>query len=221
MRPLATLLGRELALAWSRGGGPLPALAFYAGMATLLPFAVGPEPDRLAAVAPGFAWLTLALASLLSLERLFERDYEDGTLDLLALGSAPLEAVCAIKCLAQWLAAGLPLAVAAPLAAIALGAPVALAPLVFLCALIGGLAFAFVGGLGAALALGSRRGGLLIAIIVLPLFAPPVIFGGGALTQLAAGLPWTSGLALLAGWTAAAVAVSPLAMAAACRNAVD
>ncbi|MFY8141727.1 MAG: heme exporter protein CcmB, partial [Caulobacter sp.] len=130
MRPLATLLGRELALAWSRGGGPLPALAFYAGMATLLPFAVGPQPERLAAVAPGFAWLTLALASLLSLERLFERDYEDGTLDLLALGSAPLEAVCAIKCLAQWLATGLPLAVAAPLAAIALGAPVALVPLV-------------------------------------------------------------------------------------------
>lgn len=221
MRPLATLLGRELALAWSRGGGPLPALAFYAGMATLLPFAVGPEPERLAAVAPGFAWLALALASLLSLERLFERDFEDGTLDLLALGPAPLEAVCAIKCLAQWLAAGLPLAFAAPLAAIALGAPVTLAPLVFLCALIGGLAFAFVGGLGAALALGSRRGGLLIAIIVLPLFAPPVIFGGGALTQLAAGLAWTSGLALLAGWTAAAVALSPLAMAAACRNAVD
>jgi heme exporter protein B len=122
MRPLLTLLGRELALAWSRGGGPLPALAFYAGMATLLPFAVGPEPERLAAVAPGFAWLALALASLLSLERLFERDFEDGTLDLLALGAAPLEAVCAIKCLAQWLAAGLPLAFAAPLAAIALGA---------------------------------------------------------------------------------------------------
>jgi heme exporter protein B len=210
-----------LALAWSRGGGPLPALAFYAGMATLLPFAVGPEPERLAAVAPGFAWLALALASLLSLERLFERDFEDGTLDLLALGAAPLEAVCAIKCLGQWLATGLPLAFAAPLAAIALGAPVDLAPLVFLCALIGGLAFAFVGGLGAALALGSRRGGLLIAIIVLPLFAPPVIFGGGALTQLSAGLPWASGLALLAGWTAAAVALSPLAMAAACRNAVD
>lgn len=221
MRPLLTLLGRELALAWSRGGGPLPALAFYAGMATLLPFAVGPEPERLAAVAPGFAWLALALASLLSLERLFERDFEDGTLDLLALGAAPLEAVCAIKCLGQWLATGLPLAFAAPLAAIALGAPVDLAPLVFLCALIGGLAFAFVGGLGAALALGSRRGGLLIAIIVLPLFAPPVIFGGGALTQLSAGLPWASGLALLAGWTAAAVALSPLAMAAACRNAVD
>ena len=221
MRPLLTLLGREMALAWSRGGGPLPALAFYAGMATLLPFAVGPEPERLAAVAPGFAWLALALASLLSLERLFERDFEDGTLDLLALGPAPLEAVCAVKCLAQWLAAGLPLALAAPLAAIALGAPVGLAPLVFLCALIGGLAFAFVGGLGAALALGSRRGGLLIAIIVLPLFAPPVIFGAGALDGYAAGLPWTGGLLFLLAYSAGAVALTPLAMGAACRNALD
>lgn len=221
MRPLVVLLGRELSLAWSRGGGSLPALAFYAGVATLLPFAIGPEPARLSAIAPGFAWLALALASLLSLERLFERDFEDGTLDLLALGPAPLEAVCAVKCLAQWLTVGLPLAVAAPLAAIALGAPVALAPLVAACAALGGLAFAFVGGLGAALALGSRRGGLLIAVIVLPLFAPPVIFGGGALGQFAAGLPWTAGLTLLAAWTAAAVALTPLAMAAACRNAVD
>lgn len=221
MRPLIVLLGRELSLAWSRGGGSLPALAFYAGVATLLPFAIGPEPARLSAIAPGFAWLALALASLLSLERLFERDFEDGTLDLLALGPAPLEAVCAVKCLAQWLTVGLPLAVAAPLAAIALGAPVALAPLVAACAALGGLAFAFVGGLGAALALGSRRGGLLIAVIVLPLFAPPVIFGGGALGQFAAGLPWTAGLTLLAAWTAAAVALTPLAMAAACRNAVD
>ncbi len=221
MRPLVVLLARELSLAWSRGGGSLPALAFYAGVATLLPFAIGPEPARLSAIAPGFAWLALALASLLSLERLFERDFEDGTLDLLALGPAPLEAVCAVKCLAQWLTVGLPLAVAAPLAAIALGAPVALAPLVAACAALGGLAFAFVGGLGAALALGSRRGGLLIAVIVLPLFAPPVIFGGGALGQFAAGLPWTAGLTLLAAWTAAAVALTPLAMAAACRNAVD
>lgn len=221
MRPLIVLLGRELSLAWSRGGGSLPALAFYAGVATLLPFAIGPEPARLSAIAPGFAWLALALASLLSLERLFERDFEDGTLDLLALGPAPLEAVCAVKCLAQWLTVGLPLAVAAPLAAIALGAPVALAPLVAACAALGGLAFAFVGGLGAALALGSRRGGLLIAVIVLPLFAPPVIFGGGALGQFAAGLPWTAGITLLAAWTAAAVALTPLAMAAACRNAVD
>ncbi len=221
MSPLVVLLRRELALAWGRGGGPLPALAFYAGVTTLLPLAIGPEPDRLAVIAPGIAWLALALASLLSLERLFERDYEDGAMDLLALGGPPLEAVCAVKALSQWLATGLPLAFAAPVAALMLGAPLSLAPVILVCALVGGLAFAFVGGLGAALALGSRRGGLLIAVIVLPLFAPPVIFGGGALSQAASDTGGTSGLLLLCGWAAAAVALSPLAMAAACRNALD
>jgi len=155
------------------------------------------------------------------LERLFERDFEDGALDLLALGPVPLEAVAAVKCLAQWLATGAPLALAAPVAAIALGASTALAPLLFLVALVGALAFAFVGGLGAALALGSRRGGLLIAVIVLPLFAPPVIFGGGALSSLAGGLDPKSGLLLLCAYAVAAVALCPLAMAAACRNALD
>lgn len=221
MSPPLVLLRRELALAWGRGGGPLPALAFYAGVTTLLPLAIGPEPERLAVVAPGLAWLALALASLLSLERMFERDFEDGALDLLALGGPGLEAVCAVKALAQWLATGLPLAFAAPVAALMLGAPAALTPTILLCALVGGLAFAFVGGMGAALTLGSRRGGVLIAVIVLPLFAPPVIFGGGALGQAASAAGGTSGLLLLCGWAAAAVALSPLAMAAACRNALD
>lgn len=221
MRPLAALFGRELSLAWGRGGGALLALAFYAGVTTLLPLASGSEPERLAALAVGVAWLALALAALLSLERLFERDYEDGALDLLALGAAPLELVAAAKCLAQWLAAGAPLALATPVAAIALGAPPALAPLMLAVALLGGLAFAFLGGMGAALALGSRRGGVLIAVIVLPLFTPPVIFGGGALAAFAGGLDWAPGLLLLAAYTAGAAALCPLAMAAACRNALD
>jgi heme exporter protein B len=165
--------------------------------------------------------VALALASLLSLERLFERDYDDGALDLLTLGPAPLELVCAVKCLAQWLATGAPLAVMAPVVAASLGAPLNLAPMIFACALIGGLGFAFTGGLGAALALGSRRGGLLIAVIVLPLFAPPVIFGGGAIAALAEGLNWTPGFLLLAAYSLAAVGLSPFAMAGACRNALS
>jgi len=221
MSALAVLFRRELSLAWGRGGGALLALAFYACVTTLLPLASGPDPERLAGLAVGVAWLSLALSALLSLERLFERDYEDGALDLLALGSPPLELVAAVKCLAQWLATGAPLALASPVAAIALGASPALAPLLFVVALAGGLAFAFLGGLGAALALGSRRGGLLIAVIVLPLFAPPVIFGGGALSSLAVGLDWKPGLLLLCAYAAAAVALAPLAMAAACRNALD
>jgi heme exporter protein B len=221
MSRLSALLAREVRLAWGRGGGPLVSVGFYAGVATLLPLAAGPEAERLSGVAVGIAWVALALASLLSLERLFERDYEDGALDLLALSPAPLELTCAVKCLGQWIAAGAPLALAAPIAAIGLGAEPRLAPLILACALIGGLAFSFVGGIGAALSLGARRGGLLTAVIVLPLFAPPVIFGGGALDAFAGHLPWTAGFALLGAFTAAAVALGPIAMAAACRNALS
>jgi len=221
VKPLTLILRRELALAWSGGGAPLLALGFYAAVTTLVPLATGPQPFRLAAVAPGLAWVGLALASLLSLERLFERDFEDGALDLLSLGPAPLEAVCAAKCLAQWTTAGAPLALAAPVAAIALGASPRLAPLIFATAAIGGLAFAFVGGVGAALALASRRGSLLIAVIVLPLIAPPVIFGGGAIDAFAQRLPWTDGLLMLCAYALGAAALAPFAMAAACRNALS
>ena len=169
MNPLAALLSREISLAWGRGGGPLVTVGFYAGVATLLPLAIGPEPERLAAIALGAAWVALA----------------------------------------------------APVVAMALGAQPNLSPLIFACALVGGLAFAFVGGIGAALSLGARRGGLLTAVIVLPLFVPPVIFGGGVLDAFAAGRPWLGGMALLAGYAVAALALGPLAMAAACRNALS
>ena len=221
MNGFGVLLRRELALNWGRGGGPLLALAFYLSMATLLPLASGSEPARLAVVAPGVAWLALALASLLSLERLFERDYEDGALDLLSLGPAPLEAVAFIKCAAQWITTGAPLALLAPVIAISLGAEVRLAPLIVVTALVGGLGFAFCGGVGAALSLGSRRGGLLIAVIVLPLFVPPVIFGAGAMEAFAGGLDWKTGLMLLSAYSLAAVGLGPFAMAAACRNALS
>ena len=221
MNGLGALIQRELALSWGKGGGPMLAAAFYLAMSTMLPLAAGPEPARLAAVAPGSAWLALAMASLLSLERLFERDYEDGALDLLSLGPAPLEAAAFAKCLAQWVTTGAPLAFLAPVVATALGAPLRLAPLTLVAALAGGLGFAFCGGVGAALSLGSRRGGVLIAVIVLPLFAPPVIFGAGAIEAFAAGLPWTTGFLLLIAYSLAFVALGPFAMAAACRNALS
>lgn len=221
MSPLAALFGRELSLAWGRGGGPLLVCAFYLCIAALLPLAVGPEPERLAAIAPGAAWLALGLSALLSLERLFERDLEDGALDLLAVGAVPLELTAAVKCAAQWLATGLPLAALAPFVALALGVPPALLPLTLAAAALGGLAFAFAGGVGAALAAGSRRGGLLIAVIVLPLYAPPVIFGAGALSAAAAALPFAPALALLAAYALFAAALGPFAMAAAVRNAIS
>lgn len=220
MSALFALFRRELALAWGRGGGPLNALAFYVGTAALLPLAVGAEPQRLAAVATGAAFAALALSSLLSLERMFERDFEDGALDLLTLGGPPLEAAAALKALAQWSVNGLPLALASPIVASALGAPLSLAPLMVLTALLAGLAMTFLGGAGAALALGAKRGGVLVAVIVLPLYAPPVIFAAGAVEALGQGLPWTPPLLLLAAYALVAMALTPFAMAAACRNAV-
>jgi heme exporter protein B len=218
---LLLLLRRELSLAWGGGGGPLLALGFYAAMTTMLPLAVGPASARLASVAGGVSWVGLALASLLTLEGVFARDYEDGALDLLGLGPIPLEAVATVKCAAQWLVTGAPLALAAPLAAISLGAPLSAAPLLAATAALGGLAFAFVGGAGAAVALASRRGGVLIALIVLPLLAPPVIFGGAAIDAFTGGLPWMTAFALLASYALFAVAFAPFAMAAACRNALS
>jgi heme exporter protein B len=215
------LARRELSLAWARGGGPLLALGFFAAAALMLPFSLGPEPARLARVAGGAAWVFLALASLLSLDRMFERDFEDGALDLLTLGAVPLEAVAAVKCLAQWIVTGAPLALAAPLGAVALGVRPEAAPMIAAAAALGGLAFAFLGGAGAALALASRRGGLLIAVIVLPLLTPPVIFGGAAIENFQSGLPWVTPFAFLTAYALAAVALTPFAMAGACRNAIS
>ncbi len=221
MSAFGLLLRRELALSWGRGGGALLACAFFACVTALVPLAVGTDPEQLSAMAPGITWIALALASLLSLERLYERDYEDGALDQLALGPLELEGVATAKALAHWMAGGLPLALCAPLAVVVLGAsPQSILP-TLLAALIGGVGFSFTGAMGAALALGARRGGLLIAVVVLPLFAPPVIFGAGALTTFTQGLNWAPGLGLLAAYSLAAAALTPFAAAAAVRNALD
>lgn len=219
MRALLILWRRELALAWAGGGGPLLACGFFLCLTVLVPLAVGGDPSRLTPLSGGVAWLALALASTLSLERLFERDFEDGALDLIALGPAPLELVVLAKAVAQWLAVGLPLALTAPVAAITLGLTPALAPLAALAALIGGLGFALTGALGAALALGSKRGGLLVAVVVLPLYIPPVVFGAGALERAAVALSPLPALSLIAAYVLFAGVVAPFAAAAAIRNA--
>ena len=219
MRALIHLWRREVDLAWSGGGGPLLACGFFLCLTVLVPLAAGGDPAGLKPVAGGIAWLALALSSILSLERLFERDHEDGALDLITLGPVPLELVVLAKAKAQWLAVGVPLAITAPLAAITLGLPPGLAPLVGLSALIGSLGFALTGALGAALALGARRGGLLIAVVVLPLFIPPVVFGAGALERASNGLDPAPALAFLAAYVLFATVVTPFAAAAAIRNA--
>ena len=199
MKALMVLFRRELTLAWSGGGGPLLACGFFLCLTALIPLAAGGDPAGLRPIAGGIAWLALALSSILSLERLFERDLEDGALDLIALGPVPLELVVLTKAKAQWLAVGV--------------------PLVLLSALIGSLGFALTGALGAALALGSKRGGLLIAVVVLPLFIPPVVFGAGALERAVNGLDPLPALAFLGAWVLFAAVITPFAGAAAVRNA--
>jgi len=219
MKGLMILFRRELALAWSGGGGPLLACGFFLCLTALIPLAAGGDPAGLRPSAGGIAWLALALSSILSLERLFERDLEDGALDLIALGPIPLELVVLIKAKAQWLAVGVPLAATAPVAAITLGLPTSLALLVAASALIGSLGFAVTGALGAALALGSKRGGLLVAVVVLPLFIPPVVFGAGALERAVNGLDPVPALAFLTAYVLFTAVVTPFAGAAAVRNA--
>lgn len=219
MKALAILFRRELALAWAGGGGPLLACGFFLCLTVLILLAGGGEAEIMRSMSGGVAWLALALSSVLSLERLFERDLEDGALDLIALGPAPLELVVLAKAAAQWLAVGVPLAVTAPVAAITLGLAPDQAPLVAASALIGALGFALTGALGAALALGSKRGGLLIAVVVLPLFIPPVVFGAGALERAVSGLSPVPALAFLTAYVLFAAVVTPFAGAAAIRNA--
>jgi heme exporter protein B len=217
---LGALFRREFDLAWN-GGGPFLGVGFFAAITIMLPLGLGSSPATLAPIAPGIAWIALVLSSLLSLDRLFERDLESGALDLLACAGWPLEVVGVVKCVAQWLICAAPLALVAPLGALALGASPRAAPMMIVTSLLGGLAFTFVGGAGAALALASRRGGILIALIVLPLLTAPVIFGGAAIARSAAGETWAASVALLGAYTLVAVAAAPFVIAGACRNALS
>lgn len=217
--PLAAAFRQALGEAWAGGAGALLPVGFFAGAAMLVPFGVGHDNAVLARIGPGILWVALALSSLVTMERLFQSDLEDGALDLWLQADAPVAAIAAAKTLAFWLAAGLPLALITPL----LGLMLQMSPDTLLPAagayLVGGLAFFLWGGVGAALTASIRRGGLLIALIALPLFVPTAIFGSLAL-QSDAGLLSPEGLYLMAA-TLFAAGVAPFAMAAALRLAAD
>jgi heme exporter protein B len=211
------LLRRELTLALRSGGGAGLGLAFFLIVVLLVPLGVGPEPDRLATVAGGTLWIGALLACLLSLDRLFQADLEDGTLDVLLLSSLPLEAVVVLKALAHWLTTGLPLVVVAPLLALTLQLPPPAYPWLFASLAAGTPALSFLGAIGAALTVGVRRGGLLLSILVLPLYVPTLIFGARTTVAAAEALdPWPAFLPL-AGVTLFVLALAPFAAAAALR----
>ncbi len=214
MRPL---LVRDLKLAIRAGGGFGLALAFFFIVIVLVPFGVGPEQARLASIAPGILWVAALLASLLSLDRIFQTDWEDGTLDILATAPVPLEGVVAVKAVAHWLTTGLPLTIAAPAFAMFLSMPVEGYWTLTLSLLLGTPALSVIGAFGAALTVGLKRGGLLLSILVLPLYVPTLIFGAEATARSIQGLATGQPLILLTGITLGSLALLPFAAALALR----
>ncbi len=218
---LMSLFVRELKTAWSGGGGAALPVGFFTGAATLTPLALGPAAELLRAAGPGILFIALALASLLPMERLFQADLEDGTLEVVASSGASLTGVALAKTLAHWMASGLPLAFIAPVLWIMLLGPVNALGVVLLISLFGGAAFFFIGSIGAALTAGVRRGGLLIALVALPLYAPATIFGASALYAAAEGRDASQAMALCAACALAAIALGPFAAGAALKTALD
>jgi heme exporter protein B len=214
---VSALLLRDLRLAFRAGGGFGLGLAFFLIVVTLIPFGVGPESATLSVIAGGILWIAALLASLLSLDRLFQTDYEDGSLDLLATAPVPLEGAVAVKALAHWLTTGLPLTLAAPVLGVLLNLPGSGFFWVVVSLGLGTPALSFIGAFGAALTVGIKRGGLLLSLLVLPLFVPTLIFGAEAVRRGIAGLDAATPLLLLAGITAGAIALLPFAAAAAIR----
>lgn len=214
---MRALLLRDLRLAVRAGGGFGLALVFFLIVCTLVPFGVGPEGGTLARIAPGILWLGALLACLLSLDRVFALDFEDGSLDLLATSPLPLEGVVAIKALAHWLTTGLPLVIFAPVLGLLLHLPGAGYGWLVISLLIGTPALSMLGAFGAAITVGLRRGGLLLSLLVLPLYVPSLIFGAEAVRLGAAGADAGTPLLFLGGVTLATLAVMPFAAAAALR----
>ena len=214
---MRALFRRDLMLALRAGGGFGLGLAFFLIVVVLVPFSVGAETALLSRIAPGVLWLGALLACLLSLDRLLAVDWEDGALDLLATSPLPLEGVIAIKAAAHWVTTGLPLVVAAPLFGVLLNlAPAGYGVLVLSLGL-GTPALSMIGAFGAALTVGIKRGGLLLSLLVLPLYVPTLIFGAEAARRAAEGLDATTPLLLLAGVSGAVLATMPFAAGAVLR----
>ncbi|MDA8746736.1 heme exporter protein CcmB [Litoreibacter sp.] len=214
---MIALLRRDLSLAIRAGGGFGLGLAFFLILCILIPFGVGPDSAILARIAPGTLWVGALLACLLSLDRIFQLDYEDGTLDLLATSPLPLEGAAAIKSLAHWITTGLPLTLAAAPLGQLLNLPTQAVPWLIAGLALGTPALSVIGTFGAALTVGLKRGGLLISLLVLPLYMPTLLFGAEAARRGAEGLDATTPLLLMAGISAGSLAFLPFATAAALR----
>jgi heme exporter protein B len=212
---------RDLLLAWRRKSDVATALLFFVIVTSLFPLGVGAEPTLLRAIAPGVIWVAALLSSMLSLARLFAADHADGTLEQMLLGAAPLGVVAAAKAAAHWIVAGLPLALIAPFLALQYDLPAALWPVLALSLLLGTPVLSLIGAIGAALTLGLRGGGILLSLLVLPLYVPVLILGAGSVDMASAGMGGEGQLLLLAALFVAAGAFAPWAIAAALRISME
>lgn len=219
MNGFAALLMRDLRLVWRRPGDVGVVLAFFVVATVLFPLGIGPEANVLARIAAGVLWCAALFAALLSLERLFATDHEDGTLDLLLLAPWPLELAALAKCAAHWIVTGLPLSLLAPFLGVAFGLDGQNLLALGVTLLVGTPTLSLIGGLAAALTLGARRSGALLALLALPLCVPTLIFGAGAIETLAAGEGIVTHVAILAALALVALATTPWAIAAALRQA--
>jgi heme exporter protein B len=217
---LVQILLRDLRLALRQGSDVAVLVMFFVITVSLFPFAVGPEPVILARIAAGVIWVTALLATMLSLDRLFQSDFEDGSLDLLVMSSPPLEFIVLAKVAAHWLVAGLPLIVAAPFLAVALRLPADGFLILIAVMAIGTPTLSLIGAIGAALTLGARRGGVLVSLLVLPLFIPVLVFGVAAIDAGISGLAVRPHLLILGAMLIAALPLAPWAAATALRQAL-
>jgi len=215
------ILARDLLLAVRRRSDVATALLFFVIVASLFPLGIGAEPNLLRAIAPGVIWVAALLSTMLSLGRLFAADYADGTLEQLALGAAPLGVVVAAKGIAHWLVSGLPLVLIAPLLALQYDLAQSLYGVLALSLLLGTPVLSMIGAIGAALTLGVRGGGVLLALLVLPLYVPVLIMGAGSVEMAAAGLAPDGQLLILGALLVVTAAFAPWAIAAALRISLE
>ena len=220
MNAFAALIRRDVALAFRQGADAAMAVLFSVLVVMMFPFGVGPEPEILARIAAGLVWVAALLAAMLSLDRMFQADYEDGTLDVFALGPLPLFAVALAKAAAHWLSTGVPLILAAPVLALLLNMPADGFSTLTLSVALGTPILSLIGGIGAALTLGARRAGVLVALLVLPLVIPVLIFGAAAVEASLTGVSPRPHLLMLAALLLAAIPLAPWASAAALRQAL-
>ncbi len=221
LKALKCVIARDLLLAFRRRSDVFTTLFFFIIVVSLFPLGVGPEPALLLTMAPGILWVAALLASTLALGRLFALDFADGTLEQMLLSPEPLSLIVLGKVIAHWMISGLPLVLLAPLLAVQYGLPADAVLVLFYSLLIGTPVLSLIGAIGAALTLGARGGGVLVSLLVLPLYIPVLIFGAGAVGAQASGLGAAAHLLLLGGVLAGALALAPWSTAAALRISLE